>query len=149
MINKIIAATILVASFTLGGCASVVNGVNESVSVSTSPAKGAVCKLSNSKGTWFVNKTPGSTVVHRAYGPLKVVCKKSGYVAASEQVESHTKGMTFGNVILGGAIGAGVDMADGAAYDYPTNITVPMHKISQKTKQEAKQQTKQETKQKA
>lgn len=139
MINKVIIITICIASFTLGGCASVVNGVNQSVSVSTPPAKAATCALSNSKGKWFINKTPGSTVVHRAYGPLKIVCKKSGYVSATKKVESHTKGMAFGNVILGGAIGAGVDIADGAAYDYPTNIVVPMHKLSQKTKRKIKQ----------
>jgi phosphoketolase len=41
-------------------------------------------------------------------------------------VNSSTKGMAFGNILFGGPIGAGVDMASGAAYDYPNLITVMM-----------------------
>jgi phosphoketolase len=32
----------------------------------------------------------------------------------------------MGNILFGGPIGAGVDMASGAAYDYPNLITVMM-----------------------
>lgn len=42
--------------------------------------------------------------------------------------KSSTKGMAFGNIIFGGIIGAGVDISTGAAYDYPTLITVLMGK---------------------
>ena len=38
------------------------------------------------------------------------------------------RAMAFGNIIFGGAIGAGIDMADGSAYDYPKNITLEMGK---------------------
>lgn len=39
--------------------------------------------------------------------------------------------MAFGNILFGGVIAAGVDVATGAAYDYPTMITVLMgEKIS-------------------
>jgi len=34
--------------------------------------------------------------------------------------------MAFGNIIAGGIIGAGIDMSTGAAYDYPSLITVEM-----------------------
>jgi len=36
--------------------------------------------------------------------------------------------MAFGNIIFGGVIGAGVDISTGAAYDYPSLITVMMGK---------------------
>jgi hypothetical protein len=36
------------------------------------------------------------------------------------------KSIAFGNILFGGVIGAGVDMASGAAYDYPTVISVLM-----------------------
>ena len=41
-------------------------------------------------------------------------------------MNSSTKAMAFGNILFGGPIGAGVDMASGAAYDYPNLITVMM-----------------------
>jgi hypothetical protein len=45
-------------------------------------------------------------------------------------VKSKTKGMSFGNVLAGVIIGAGVDMGDGAAYDYPTEIVVPVKRAA-------------------
>lgn len=114
----------------LTGCASIVNGVNQSVSIVTPPVNGAICKLSNNKGKWFVSHTPGSVTVHRSYEPLAVHCEKPGYKNANKNVASTTKAMAFGNVLFGGVIGAGVDMGDGAAYRYPAIIRVPM--ISQK-----------------
>lgn len=110
----------------LGGCASIVNGNQQSVSVSTPPASGAHCKLSNDKGVWYVPNTPGTVVVHRSYQDLDVSCQKPGYGYGDSRVKSHTKGMAFGNVVFGGVIGAGVDVASGAAYDYPQEITVPL-----------------------
>ena len=112
----------------LGGCASIVNGVAQSVSVTTPPVQGAACSLSNTKGTWYINNTPGSVVVHRSYSVLNVNCQKPGYHDATSVVSSRPKAMAAGNVIFGGVVGLGVDTVDGAAFNYPTNIIVPMQK---------------------
>jgi hypothetical protein len=113
----------------LSGCASIVNGTNQIVSVQTvqggDQLAGAACKLENSKGTWFV-KTPGSVAIHRAYGDLSVKCEKEGVAPGFATVKSHTKGMAFGNILFGGAIGVGIDVSSGAAYDYPNMITLSM-----------------------
>src|SRR6478609_7378453 len=34
--------------------------------------------------------------------------------------------MAFGNILFGGVIGVGVDVATGAAYDYPDVISIPL-----------------------
>lgn len=55
-----------------------------------------------------------------------MTCKtkdKAGVVT----VKSSTKGMTFGNLIAGGVVGAAVDARTGSAYDYPGLIHVDMH----------------------
>jgi hypothetical protein len=114
----------------LSGCASIVSGTSQSLSVearteSGTPVVGANCKLENPKGVWFVT-TPGSVTIHRAYDDLAVQCTKDGEHPGHATVKSSTKGMAFGNILFGGAIGAGVDMASGAAYDYPALITVQM-----------------------
>ncbi len=115
---------------TLTGCASIVNGTHQSVSVHTGATKGATCSLENNKGKWYVSNTPGSVVINRSFNDLQINCEKKGYKPSFKQVASNTKAMAFGNVVFGGVIGAGVDMADGAAYDYPTNINVPLQKAS-------------------
>lgn len=114
----------------LTGCASIVGGTNQPVSVEThapdgTQVAGANCKLSNNKGTWFVT-TPGSATVHRSFEDLSVLCEKDKAASGMMMVKSSTKPMAFGNIIFGGVIGVGVDVATGAAYDYPTLIKVPM-----------------------
>jgi hypothetical protein len=65
-------------------------------------------------------------MVNREYGDLLVTCSESGYEPFSMNVSSSTKAMAFGNILLGGVIGAAVDMGTGAAYDYPSVIVVPL-----------------------
>lgn len=116
------------------GCASIVNGQNQSISVETRSDAGAVagaqCKLTNNKGAWFVT-TPGSTTVQRSFEDLSVACDKPGIPTGLATVKSSTKAMAFGNIIFGGVIGAGVDVATGAAYDYPPLLTIEMGKTVQ------------------
>eukprot|EP01036_Dinobryon_divergens_P044349 gene44349-59166_t len=118
---------LIAAAASLTGCASIVNGQNQSVSVETrvdtGPVVGAYCTLNNNKGTWFVT-TPGSATVQRSFEDLSVKCTKDQMEPGMTSVKSATKGMAFGNILFGGPIGAGVDMASGAAYDYPNLITV-------------------------
>lgn len=123
-----LAIALTVATSLLSGCASIVSGQNQSVSVATTvqggPIVGAQCTLVNDKGQWFT-ATPGSVTVRRSYADLTITCQHSGSVGAM-QAKSMTKGMAFGNLLFGGVIGAGVDISTGAAYDYPDLITIAM-----------------------
>lgn len=113
----------------LGGCASVVNGHNQSVSVQVrhkaEPVQGANCSLTNDKGVWFV-ATPGSVSVHRSYRDLEVKCTAAGLPDGIVSVKSSTTAAAFGNILVGGVIGASVDVATGAAYSYPNLIPVEL-----------------------
>ncbi len=114
----------------LQGCASIVSGTTQSLSVETKSAtgdavSGANCKMTNDKGTWFV-ATPGTVAVHRSMSDLSILCTKESFQPANNVAPSSTKGMVFGNLLFGGIIGVGVDAATGAAFDYPTLIPVFM-----------------------
>ncbi len=112
----------------LTGCASIVTGIHQSVSVETPPVTDATCSLKNSKGIWYVNKTPGSVVIHRAPGKLDVKCNKLGYQQGEVSVNAKLNAMSAGNIAFGGVVGAGIDGVDGAAFHYPQKIQVPMKK---------------------
>lgn len=121
---------IALACLSLGGCASIIDGSTQVLSVKAVEKNGADvenahCTLMSNKGTWFVN-TPGTVSVNRSYDPLNINCKKDGDQPGVATVNSSTKAMAFGNILAGGLIGAAVDMSTGAAYDYPQLITVRM-----------------------
>ena len=69
---------------------------------------GAKCDLTNDYGTFSV-VTPASVIVHKSSKDLQVICKKDGLVDATANVTSRVTGSMFGNIILGGGIGAIVD----------------------------------------
>ena len=131
MRNNIILLIVLVL---LNGCASITESKNQSMSVSTGDITGAMCTLSNSKGSYYVNSTPGSVMVRNACDQLTVTCTKEGYVPANPaagSVQDVAKDMAWGNIVFGGIIGIAVDRSTGAGCSYPQqNIIFPMKKAS-------------------
>ncbi|UCU92311.1 PDZ domain-containing protein [Hydrogenophaga taeniospiralis] len=125
-IIRSVCISILFFSGLLTGCASIVSGTTQPISVSTPGCEGASCELINDKGKWYVSNTPGSVTINRAYSDLLVKCSKDDLTPSTTSVKSTTKAMAFGNILVGGIIGAGVDMANGAAYEYPSEVFVPM-----------------------
>ena len=114
----------------LSACASVTGTSNQSVSVQARASNGkevkeAACDLINKRGTWFIT-TPGTVQIHRSNDDLQVTCRKDGFDNGRASVVSDTKGSMFGNILLGGGIGAVVDHNNGSAYEYPSFIQVIM-----------------------
>ena len=112
------------------GCASVTGTTIQSVSVQTrsqdgKEVTGSACELSNNKGKWFIT-SPGSVTITRSNDDMQVLCNKQGFDPGRAAVVSDTKGSMFGNILLGGGIGAIVDHNTGAAYEYPSLIQVMM-----------------------
>lgn len=108
----------------LGACASVVEGTDQSVTVKTIPA-GASCELTRDGETiGAVNPTPGSVVISKSKDTVAVNCTKDGHEPGAETVASSFQGMTFGNILIGGIIGVGIDAASGAMHYYPDNVEV-------------------------
>jgi len=119
------------------GCSTISgSGSTQPISVQTfqsdgTELEGAKCDMTNDEGTWFVI-TPGSTTVHRSNKDLQVLCRKTGVDIGTASVVSRTKGNMWGNVILGGGVGAIVDHNNGSAYDYPGLIKIFMGRANQK-----------------
>jgi hypothetical protein len=119
-----------IAASQLIGCASVSNGTSGPIRVETVGGDGvavvgAKCDLTNDYGTFSV-VTPASVVVHRSSKDLQVTCKKDGLPDATANVTSRATGSMFGNILLGGGVGAIVDHSNGSAYNYPEWIKFVM-----------------------
>ncbi|MFA6016308.1 MAG: hypothetical protein WC742_14715 [Gallionellaceae bacterium] len=124
---KSLTGFIFLALFALSACASITTGSTQSVAVDTNPSKKCECKLSNDKGVWSIT-SPSVTTVTKAYSPLVISCQNESGWKGTASVESTTAGAAFGNILAGGIIGGAVDMSTGAAYKYPAQIIVPLHK---------------------
>lgn len=127
--------SVLIGSLMLvSGCSTLTGeGTAQSISVETvERASGdriidARCDLSNDEGAWTV-LTPGSVMVHRSNKPLSIKCQKLGYIQDYSSVDSKTKANMWGNIIVGGGIGAIIDHNNGSAYAYPDVVRIPMRK---------------------
>ena len=65
-------------------------------------------------------------MIKKDYDDLVVECEKDGQKAISNHASS-ANGAMWGNILLGGGIGALVDSGRGAGFDYPTNIRNPLN----------------------
>lgn len=112
------------ACISIVGCASVVNDTTHPIKVETKSENNtlitnAECKLTNDYGT--VSMKSGETVqVRRSSKDLDIVCKQTDNPDATARAISRANGGMFGNIILGGGIGAIIDHNKGTAYTYPT-----------------------------
>tara|TARA_B100000676_G_C17440136_1_gene513744 strand:+ start:41 stop:517 length:477 start_codon:yes stop_codon:yes gene_type:complete len=116
---------ILFISFFLYNCASITQGSDQIITVDTPNCPGAQCKLTNKDGTYFINETPGTVTINKSRSQLSVECSKGDnkdVTSSSSSVEN----MAWGNILIGGIIGGGVDIATGAAYKYPSLVTHPL-----------------------
>ncbi|UXH78240.1 hypothetical protein [Roseateles amylovorans] len=106
------------------GCASVVNETTHPIKVETKSATGemvvgAECRLTNDYGTTTM-KSGETAQVRRSSKDLDIVCKDPKNPEANARAISRANGGMWGNIILGGGIGAIVDHNRGTAYTYPT-----------------------------
>lgn len=125
-IHKMRRLFVLSAVALLPGCATIMEGTSQSVAVSTTPP-GAACTVDRA-GTRLgaVPSTPGSLHLDKSKNDLTVACDKEGYQHAVVSESPKFVGTTFGNIIIGGGIGAIVDAASGANYEYPSQIQVDL-----------------------
>ena len=122
----------LLGVLTLSGCATITSDGMQTVEVTTSNLQGAAvsqanCSLKNNKGEWRVT-TPSTVNVHKAHSDLLVECTKAGLPNGKLRAISRAgKGM-YGNILIGGGVGAVIDHKSGAAYKYPSKLPVVMGK---------------------
>src|SRR5438309_7399579 len=105
-------------------CATITRGIHDKLTVTSDPSGANVVLSTGERGV-----TPAKFVKERKTEPFTVTVSKSGYVPQTVKVESKFGGTggaaMAGNVILGGAIGLGVDAGTGAYNSlYPNPVSV-------------------------
>lgn len=113
----------------LGACASIVEGTDQSITVSSNPTKASCFLEREGAQIGTVDPTPGSVMVDKSSADITVICSKEGYEDGTGVLVSGFEGWALGNVIFGGIVGVGVDAASGALNNYPSTITVTLPKL--------------------
>ena len=119
-----VCAAVLLA---LTGCASITGSKNQPVSITAiceaEQVQGASCTVQNDKGVAYVF-TPGTAFVGKSTGDLTVTCTKDKIQSNPAIVRSSSNANIWGNILLGGPIGAAIDAGTGAGFDYPNAVNI-------------------------
>ena len=115
-------ATLLAVS----GCATITEGTSQVIAVNTSPSA-ATCKLDRAGQNLGTVTTPGAvTVKPKTADDIMVICDKPGYQTATFLNKSSVAAATFGNLLIGGVIGALVDGSNGSSNKYDGIVTMSL-----------------------
>jgi hypothetical protein len=119
-------AALMLAATGLAGCATIVEGTSENVTVETNPP-GATCAVDrDGLRLGVVPATPGSIHLAKSADDLVITCARPGFAPTSIVQPAHFVYTTFGNVLAGGLIGVSVDAASGANYAYRSPVLIAM-----------------------
>lgn len=119
MLSKQLAAALALAGMSLSGCATVLNGTSQDVDFNSEP-QGAVIALHTGQ-----NCVTPCTFSMRRGDDASVEINKPGFKPVTVYIQSRLGGSTFGNIILGGGIGAVVDGSNGSSNRlYPNPVYV-------------------------
>jgi hypothetical protein len=124
-------AVVLCVASSLGACATVTRGSKDAWVVNSDPS-GAKVETTNGHQC---AATPCAIKMSRK-SKFTATLTKPGYKPATVQVSHKTANAgaagVAGNVLLGGVIGLGVDMATGASQDLvPNNVTIKLEPADQ------------------
>lgn len=115
---------LILACFALAGCATIFTGTKQSV-IFAAPEGTRIYK----DGVKIAEIPQGydsvSVRLDKSVGGLNLVAKKDGYRDTYFRVGTTVNGVVFVNILIG-AIWAVVDVATGAAINYPNYIEVEM-----------------------
>lgn len=121
----------LFALMLLSGCASIVSGGPEIVSIGSNPPDARMTLCNDRTGQCMaVGQTPYMATLDRGQGffvPARysIKCEKEGYEPAQRTLSAGLNGWYAGNIIFGGLIGILiVDPATGAMWDIRENNLV-------------------------
>ena len=119
-------AIVIVAAALTSGCATIVKGSTQDLTINTDPT-GAACDLSRAGVViGSVNPTPGTVQIKKDKNNIEVKCKKSGYTETSGDIPANFEGWTVGNVLIGGIIGFAVDYGSGALNSYEPELLIKL-----------------------
>jgi PEGA domain len=118
-------ALVLLTGALLAGCATVINGTTQTIPIASDPPAADVIVDGSTAG-----QTPTKVVLKRNADHL-VTLQKAGYEPTTLPIVKDVGGTVWGNVLVGGLVGWGVDATSGAQYKLvPSTVSVTLAPVS-------------------
>ena len=114
------------AAASLAGCATMLHGTTQAVSINTPGVTGATCTLSSSSVGTQTLTTPGVITLPKGSSAVTIRCTKECYNDGTGILASNLDGVAAGNLVFGGVVGGGVDAATGALNQYAPQADIVM-----------------------
>ncbi|MDZ4791664.1 MAG: hypothetical protein SGJ17_10760 [Hyphomicrobiales bacterium] len=112
--------------FPLGGCATIVEGVDQTIQVEVVPAHGTCEVRRDGEKVGFSTPERRQVTLSKSKRNLEFTCSAPGYQTRTEVLSSELSPATVGSFFL---LDLGVvDAATGAWQKYPSRVTVVMQK---------------------
>jgi hypothetical protein len=128
VINWLFIISLLVTIFIINGCATIIHGTTQEVSITTDPSEATLCVDGREN-----YKSPAKITMKRKDDHIVEVAKE-GFDKENINIKSVISGAVAGNLLLGGLIGIGVDaISGGASRLEPDNINVRLRPLSTQT----------------
>jgi hypothetical protein len=108
----------------LSGCATILKDDAQPVAFTSDPV-GATVKINGAN----VGQTPTTVMLKHSVKRQMVLIEKEGFQPEAFRLEKKVDALTFGNVIAGGVIGFGVDIATGNATNYAESVHVRLRPL--------------------
>lgn len=125
---------VLVLGLTLGGCATIISGTAQMMTVNAN-VDGAQVHLITEAGEQLLGTTPLSTQVKRGQeGTLRVSAE--GYRPYQSALNKKINSVFWVNILMGGTFGSTTDYSTGAMYVYePSTYMVTLQPVGQSTEE--------------
>jgi hypothetical protein len=109
----------------VGGCASLIEGTTQQISISTTPS-GAHCMFFRNGNTIAtIPSTPGAVTIEKTRDDLVIVCNKRGYSSATFVNKSGLAVVAYANILTAGLTWA-VDTSRGADNKYQGQVDLAL-----------------------
>ncbi|MDK9774692.1 hypothetical protein [Vibrio sp. B181a] len=127
--KKLSLAIAIIAASSLSGCATIVQGTEDTMSVKVKDAvsRDIECTLNSDDGVWYTEGTLGSVQVERGSSDMTIICENETQEGSTAVESDYQAGWIIGNIFIDfGIVSVPMDLISGAAFDYPRHVTVKM-----------------------
>ena len=108
----------------LSGCASIIEGRAQEVTINTTPA-GATCSVErNNTPLGTILSTPGTLYLEKTKDNILIKCNKAGYRETTYLNKSGYPQDNWIYILVGGPVGWGIDSATGSDNQYTSPVTI-------------------------